>query len=84
MFDLIDSCEGNVCQHTKQKRACVRYRGEHIHADILEQIHLAASTSVFVSLLSPLVCPRECELGMKESGVRTARFIIQNQAIMHD
>lgn len=44
MSDLIDSCEGNVCQHTKQKRACVRYRGEHVHADILEQIHLAAST----------------------------------------
>ena len=34
------------------------------------------------------VCPSrvclECELGKKESGVRTARFIIQNQAIMHD
>lgn len=72
-------------QHTKEERACVRYSGEHVHAEILEQIHLAVSTGrLRVSLLSLLVGPRECELGKKEFGVRTTKFIIQNLAVMHD
>lgn len=46
-------------QHTKQERTCVRYSGEHVHAKILEQIHLAVSTGrLRVSLLSLLVCPQ--------------------------